>query len=299
MIMEKDKMNLDKNTILEVNNLNVNYKNSKFKVSDVSFSIPRGCIVGLIGENGAGKTTIINSILGLQKIESGEIKIFGRNFDINDTNLKAKIGVSFSETYLNKNLKIFQVEKIYKGLYKNWDSDYFNFILEKFRISKTKKISECSSGMQKILSIALSLSYNPQLLIFDEPTTTLDPVRRKDILGIFQEFVLDENKTVIFSSHITTDIEQIADIIIYIRQGKVQFVEDSTKLLHDNVLVRCLESNFKNLNLDNVIAYEKTAQGYEVIMPRDRISNLDNIVVDSLDLEKIMSMYSKGVVMEK
>lgn len=132
-------MNLDKNTILEVNNLNVNYKNSTFKVSYVSFSIPRGCIVGLIGENGAGKTTIINSILGLQKIESGEIKIFGRNFDINDTNLKAKIGVSFSETYLNKNLKIFQVEKIYKGLYKNWDSDYFNFILEKFGISKTKK----------------------------------------------------------------------------------------------------------------------------------------------------------------
>ena len=292
-------MNLDKNTILEVNNLNVNYKNSTFKVSDVSFSIPRGCIVGLIGENGAGKTTIINSILGLQKIESGEIKIFGRNFDINDTNLKAKIGVSFSETYLNKNLKIFQVEKIYKGLYKNWDSDYFNFILKKFVISKTKKISECSSGMQKILSIALSLSYNPQLLIFDEPTTTLDPVRRKDILGIFQEFVLDENKTVIFSSHITTDIEQIADIIIYIRQGRVQFVEDSTKLLHDNVLVRCLESNFKNLNLDNVIAYDKTAQGYEVIMPRDRILNLDNIVVDSLDLEKIMSIYSKGVVMEK
>ena len=292
-------MNLDKNTILEVNNLNVNYKNSTFKVSDVSFSIPRGCIVGLIGENGAVKTTIINSILGLQKIESGEIKIFGRNFDINDTNLKAKIGVSFSETYLNKNLKIFQVEKIYKGLYKNWDSDYFNFILKKFGISKTKKISECSSGMQKILSIALSLSYNPQLLIFDEPTTTLDPVRRKDILGIFQEFVLDENKTVIFSSHITTDIEQIADIIIYIRQGRVQFVEDSTKLLHDNVLVRCLESNFKNLNLDNVIAYDKTAQGYEVIMPRDRILNLDNIVVDSLDLEKIMSIYSKGVVMEK
>lgn len=292
-------MNLDKNTILEVNNLNVNYKNSKFKVSDVSFSIPRGCIVGLIGENGAGKTTIINSILGLQKIESGEIKIFGRNFDINDTNLKAKIGVSFSETYLNKNLKIFQVEKIYKGLYKNWDSDYFNSILEKFGISKTKRISECSSGMQKILSIALSLSYNPQLLIFDEPTTTLDPVRRKDILDVFQEFVLDENKTVIFSSHITTDIEQIADVIIYIRQGKVQFVEDSTKLLHDNVLVRCLESDFKNLNLDNVIAYEKTAQGYEVIMPRDRILNLDNIVVDSLDLEKIMSIYSKGVVMEK
>uniref|UniRef100_UPI000B0912E5 hypothetical protein n=1 Tax=Streptococcus salivarius TaxID=1304 RepID=UPI000B0912E5 len=91
----------------------------------------------------------------------------------------------------------------------------------------------------------------------------------------------------------------IADIIIYIRQGKVQFVEDSTKLLHDNVLVRCLESNFKNLNLDNVITYEKTAQGYEVIMPRDRILNLDNIVVDSLDLEKIMSIYSKGVVMEK
>lgn len=111
-------MNLDKNTILEVNNLNVNYKNSKFKVSDVSFSIPRGCIVGLIGENGAGKTTIINSILGLQKIESGEIKIFGRNFDINDTNLKAKIGVSFSETYLNKNLKIFQVEKFIKDYIK-------------------------------------------------------------------------------------------------------------------------------------------------------------------------------------
>ena len=111
--------------------------------------------------------------------------------------------------------------------------------------------------------------------------------------------VLDENKTIIFSSHITTDIEQIADIIIYIRQGKVQFVEDSTKLLNDNVLVRCLESYFKNLNLDDVIAYEKTAQGYEVIMPRDRILNLDNIVVDSLDLEKIMSIYSKGVVMEK
>lgn len=132
-------MNLDKNTILEVNNLNVNYKNSKFKVSDVSFSIPTGCIVGLIGENGAGKTTIINSILGLQKIESGEIKIFGRNFDINDTNLKAKIGVSFSETYLNKNLKIFQVEKIYKGLYKNWDSDYLFSFWKNLEFQRQKK----------------------------------------------------------------------------------------------------------------------------------------------------------------
>ena len=213
-------MNLDKNTILEVNNLNVNYKNSTFKVSDVSFSIPRGCIVGLIGENGAGKTTIINSILGLQKIESGEIKIFGRNFDINDTNLKAKIGVSFSETYLNKNLKIFQVEKIYKGLYKNWDSDYFNFILEKFGISKTKKISECSSGMQKILSIALSLSYNPQLLIFDEPTAGQDVEGNKKLSEILK-VLHGQGKTVITISH---DMEFVAtnfDKVIVMAKKKV------------------------------------------------------------------------------
>ena len=291
-------MSFSEDIILEVNNLNVTHK-SGFKIKDVSFTIPKGCIVGLIGENGAGKTTIINSILGLQKLESGIIKLFDKEFDLNDVVLKEQIGICFSETYLNKNLKIYQIEKIYKGLYKNWDSDYFYSFLDKFNISKNKMISECSSGMQKILSIILSLSYYPQLLIFDEPTNALDPVRRKEILDLFQEFVLDENRTLIFSSHITSDIEQIADIIIYIRDGKVEFIEESTKLLHDNVLIKCLKNDFDKFKNKDIIAYCETNNGYEVITPRSNLVENDNIVIDNLDLEKIMNIYAKGVVIKK
>ncbi|MGT2948407.1 ABC transporter ATP-binding protein [Streptococcus devriesei] len=284
--------------ILEVKDLSTTYKNSGFSISDLSFFIPKGCIVGLIGENGSGKTTIINSLLGLKKIDSGKIQYWGKSFDINDIDLKNRIGVCFDEIYLPKNLKISQVERIYRDMYKDWDKDYFYETLKKFNISPTKKISDCSKGMQKMFTIVLAIAANPEFLILDEPTSGLDPVKRKDILNIFQEFVLKESRSILFSSHITTDIEQIADIVMYIREGEIEFIEPITKLLYEYALVRCSEANFKLINQEKILAYQKRPHGYDILISTrdDKILSNSNLVIDYPNLEDIMSIYSKGVI---
>lgn len=285
------------NNIIEVKNLGISYPNNGFSLKNISFTVPKGSIVGIIGENGSGKTTAINSLLGIRKKDTGSVKIFGQEFDNDNTLIKEKIGVSFEEVSLPSNLTAKEVSDIYKNFYKNWDNIFFINTLDKFGIDQRKKISDYSKGMQKMFSIILSMSHNPELLILDEPTSSLDPVRRQEILEIFQEFIENGENSIMFSSHITTDIEHISDFVVYINKGEVVFYEPITRLLYDYALVKCTEEVFRRLPSDKIIAYHKKNYEHAVLMnSRESLQLIgDDLLIENPTLEEIMNIYSKGI----
>ena len=200
--------------ILEVKNLSKKY--DKFELKDINITLQKGMIMGLIGENGAGKSTTIRSILNLININSGEIKIFGLDNKKNERKIKEDIGVVLDDSFLSEYLNPSDINKIMKNIYKNWDENLYFKYLEEFKLPKDKISKEYSSGMKMKLKIIVALSHHPKLLILDEPTSGLDPVARNEILDIFREFIQDEEHGIFVSSHITSDLEHIADYITFI-----------------------------------------------------------------------------------
>lgn len=217
------------NNILNVNNLRKEYP--EFTLKNISFKLPRGYIMGLIGPNGAGKSTTIKLIMNLIKSNAGDVEIFGLNYKDNEEEIKNRIGYVGEEQVFYEDMSVSWTEKFISQYYKKWDSKYFNNLLSKFNVSKTKRIKELSKGMKVKLSIALALARDPELLILDEPTSGLDPVVRREILDILMEIIQDENKSVLFSSHITEDIEKVADYVTYIINGKIIISEEKEKIL--------------------------------------------------------------------
>jgi len=197
--------------LLSVQNLTKSYPD--FILQDITLSLPGGCILGLIGQNGAGKTTLLRSVLGLANPDSGSISIPSRE----------EIGVVFDECRFHEGLNRKEVASINRALFKSWDDVYFSELCQRFSLPEKKRIKEYSKGMKMKLSIAAALAHHPKLLLLDEPTSGLDPVVRDEILELFQEFICDEEHSILFSSHITTDLEKIADYIAFIKNGKLQF----------------------------------------------------------------------------
>lgn len=224
---------------ISVKNLTKQYDG--FKLDNVSFQIPMGTIVGFVGENGAGKSTTIRAVLGLIPIEEGEIEILGHKIDRSKQEgaWREQIGVVFDECNLPVSLKIKDIRHIMKNIYKTWDDDKFTGYLMRFEIPLNKKIKDLSKGMKMKLSIAVALSHDSRLLILDEATSGLDPVIRSEILDIFREFIEDEQHTVFLSSHITSDIEKIADYVMLIHKGKLLFTENKDELLYNYGVVKC------------------------------------------------------------
>ena len=194
-----------------------------FSLDNVSFKVPKGRIVGFIGENGAGKSTTINLILNELNKDSGQIQVFGIDHTI--PTVKENIGVVFDECNFHDVFTAADIEKILKGVYKTWDSNLFSQYLKKFKIPTKKTIGTFSKGMKMKLSIICAMAHRPKLLILDEATTGLDPVVRDEVLDLFLEFIQDEDCSIFFSSHITSDIQKIADYVILIHQGKIIFEE--------------------------------------------------------------------------
>ncbi len=209
------------NNYLEVSNLSKSFKD--FRLNDVSFTLPKGYIMGLIGPNGAGKTTTIKLILNMLKRESGEIKIMGLDNIADEQEAKKNLGVVFDSNYFSDEWKVSQVEKSMSGFYENWDSEKFAKILKSFHILPSKKVKDLSKGMQMKLMLACAFSYDAKLLILDEPTSGLDPVSRDELLSTLSEYIEDGEHSVLFSTHITEDLERIADYITYLRNGEVYF----------------------------------------------------------------------------
>lgn len=259
---------------ITVKNLTKKYKN--FKLNNISFQIPKGTIVGFVGENGAGKSTTIKAILGLMPIEAGEIELLGHKIKPgeNETAYKEHIGVVFDECNFPVELKIKNIRKIMQMIYHTWDDDKFENYLNKFKLSGDKKVKELSKGMKTKLSIAVALSHDSRLLILDEATSGLDPVIRDEILDIFREFIEDEEHTIFISSHITSDIEKAADYVMMIHKGEILFRESKDELLYHYGIVRGTKKQIDLIPEELIAGKEENEFGCSaLITDKERLMN--------------------------
>lgn len=279
---------------ITIKNLNKSYKN--FALQDVSFSVPKGSIMGFVGENGAGKTTTLKSILNLISYDSGNIEIFGLDNIKNEKEIKEQIGVVFEGSNFHDNLNTNNISKIMSYIYKNWDDTLFKEYLKKLRVPDNKLIKEFSKGNKMKLSIAVALSHKPKLLILDEATSSLDPIVREEILDIFLDFIQDEEHSIILSSHITSDLDKIADYITFIHKGKIVFSENKDELIDTMGILKCNSNDFAKLTNEDYSYYRKSQFGYEVLL-KDKykfITKHPNLIVDNTSIEEIMLFYVRG-----
>lgn len=258
-----------------------------FYLGPLDLNIKRGSIVGYIGENGAGKSTTIKLILGDMKKDSGEIYIFGKKIEDLTEDEKKKIAFVFEDFFFPQELNIKEVEKFHSMYYGNfWEKETFDRLLKRFKLPEKKKISTFSRGMKMKLSLILALSHKPELLILDEATSGLDPVARDDILDILLEFIQDENKSIMISSHILSDLEKIADEIAFLHRGKLIFVENKDKLKEDYGLVSLSKEEFESLDKNSIIAVRDHKFGKECLVKKELIPQ--NLEVENVSIEEIM-----------
>lgn len=276
------------NYAIEIKEVSKTY--GSFSLDKVSFKVPSGCIMGFVGENGAGKTTTIKSMLNLIHTESGSINILGMDVIKDERKIKEQIGVVFDESYFHENLNIREVSKIMSHIYSKWDAELFEQYITKFKIPKDKIVKEFSNGMRMKLSIAVALSHNAKILILDEATSGLDPVVRDEILEIFLEFIQEEDHTIFISSHITSDLEKIADYITFIHGGKIIFSENKDDLIYNYGVVRCKKEEVSKLNQKNIIGIRENKFGCEVMVSNKKEVEREhrNLVVDSTTIEEII-----------
>ena len=280
--------------ILEIKNLSKKYK--EFELKDINFSLTKGVIMGFVGENGAGKTTTIKAILNLIKKDSGEIKIFGSKLEDNEKEIKENIGILLDDSFLSEYLSPVDLNKIMKNIYKNWDEKLYFKYLKEFKLPEKSRIKDFSSGMKTKVKIIVALSHHPKLLILDEPTSGLDPVARNEVLDIFQEFMEDEENSILVSSHITSDLERVADYITFINEGKIVFVKDKNELLNSFGIAKCTEKEFEVIDKNDFVKFKKNKYEYDILVENKADFNKKyNIeVIDKANIDDIMYIYIKG-----
>lgn len=279
--------------LLRVENLTKQY--AQFKLDHVSFSVPKGTIMGLIGENGAGKSTTINAILDLVRRDEGTVTFWGQELS-SSKQLKEDIGVVFDGINFYETLTAAQIGKISGAAYSRWDMRLYNDYLKRFQLPSDKAIKSFSKGMKMKLCIAVALSHRPKLLILDEATGGLDPVMRDDILDIFLEFVQDEEHSILMSSHITTDLEKVADYITFIHQGKVLFSKTKDELRYRYGIIRCGAAAFDEIDKAEILAYRKEDYQWSVLVADKEKARrrYKSTVVDDATIDDILLLYVKG-----
>lgn len=224
------------NDILRVKNLNKSYKN--FSLTDVSFSLSEGCITGFIGINGAGKTTTLRTILNLAKKDSGNIQFFGLDMDKNEQQIKNRIGVVFDDGCFYEELSMAEMKSILASAYTDWSEQDFKHYMDMFSLDPKRKINTLSKGMKMKYALTLALAHNAELLIMDEPTSGLDPLSRSQLLNVLNDYMENGGKGVLFSTHITSDLDKIADMLIMIHNGRIAFQEEKDFLLDNYRIIK-------------------------------------------------------------
>lgn len=280
------------NDALIISGLTKTYKD--FMLNGVSFSVPCGSIVGLIGENGAGKSTTINAVLGLIQKEAGSICVLGKEQP--DNEIKEQIGVVFDGNNYPEIFSTRKLNRVMKDIYHSWEEHTFLNLLKKFSLPTDKPIKQFSKGMKMKLAIAVALSHNSKLLILDEATSGLDPVIRDDILDILLDFAQDETHSILISSHITTDLEKIADYIVFIHEGQVVFSKLKDELIEQYGIIKCGAAQFEALDKSDIIVYRKMDYEWQVLVA-DRAAmkkKYPKTLIDSVSIDEIMLLYVKG-----
>ena len=281
------------NNILEVNNLVKNYES--FSLKDVSFSVPAGLIMGFIGPNGAGKTTTIKSILNMITPNAGTISLFGLDNKESTIQINEQIGVVMDSPFFVDDWSMSDVEKAISPFYANWNSSKYAELLRKFGIDKKKKVNELSRGMKVKLMISVALSHNAKLLILDEPTSGLDPVARDELCDLLSDFVSDETNGVLFSTHITADLEKIADYITFIFDGRIVFTGLKDDFLDKYVLTKGGLDEITDEHKKFIIGFREHPTGFEGMIETANLSKLPkDLLFEQPTLEEIIVFMNKG-----
>jgi len=280
------------NNVIEVKSICKNFPG--FSLTNVSFAVPQGYIMGFIGPNGAGKTTTIKSILNMISPDSGEIVLFGVKASATSQELKDDIGVVMDLPFYVDDWKVKDVETALAPFYSRWSHEVFADLVDKFDISKSKKVKDLSRGMKVKLMLTVALSHDAKLLILDEPTSGLDPVARNELMDILAEFITDESKAVLFSTHITSDLEKVADYITFIVDGKIEFTGERDALLESYRLVKGGASNLTVEQKQNIIGYREHSVGFEGMVKTENAKQLPiGIVLEKTTLEEIIVYINK------
>lgn len=265
-----------------------------FKLDNISISLPKGYIMGLVGPNGAGKTTTIQLILNMLEKDEGEILVFGNGNVKSENAVKQEIGVVFDSIFYVDSWTVKDTEKAISIFYKNWKHDIFREMVSRFELPQGKKVRELSRGMQMKLMLACAFSHNAKLLILDEPTSGLDPVTRNEFLEILQDYIKDGEKSVLFSTHITTDLERVADYITLINNGKLIFTGSTENLLNS---YRLIKGKPRDLTIElekSIIGLRKTDMGFEGLIDVKKAAEYKDYVLDAVSIDDIVINIGKG-----
>ena len=279
------------NNVIELKNVVRDY--GDFKLDHISFAVPEGSVCGFIGQNGAGKTTTINLILDIINRDEGEINLFGKPVDQDHAYVREDVGVVFDEMGFHEFMTAKDINIMMKNIYKNWDEVAFFDYLKRFSLPSKKKCGAFSRGMRMKLQIAAALSHKAKLLIMDEPTSGLDPIVRNEMIGIFRDFVVEEDHTILLSSHITGDLEKIADEVVFIDGGKIVLSGNKDEILEKHGILKCKKEEASKVSEALIVGVEEEAYSTSILVnDRHAAAKLyPDMVMEEAALEDIMIYY--------
>lgn len=281
--------------VLEVKNLKKSY--GDFRLNNLNFKLEKGYVMGFIGENGAGKSTTIKLIMNLIKKDNGNINIFGMDSVKDERKIKEKIGFVYDENVFYGMLTINEMKKIVAGFYKKWDENKFQVYIKNFELNPNKVIDELSKGMKIKFALALALSHGAELIIMDEPTSGLDPAFRSELMDILYNIIQDENMTIFFSTHITTDLEKIADYITFINKGELVFSESKDEVLEKYAIIKGASKLLDGDIRKEFIGIRETASGFKALTSNKQKAEIlfkDSCKIEKASLEDIMVYTVRG-----
>lgn len=265
-----------------------------FTLNNISFTLPQGYIMGLVGPNGAGKTTTIQLILNMLEKDTGEILVFGKDNVVSEKEIKQDIGTVFDNIFYVDSWTVKDTEKAVSIFYNDWRHDIFNDMVRRFDLPQNKKVGELSRGMQMKLMLACAFSHNAKLLILDEPTSGLDPVTRDEFLEILQDYIKDGERSVLFSTHITSDLEQVADYITLVNQGNMIFTGSMEDLLDS---YRLIKGKPRDLTMElekSIIGLRKTDMGFDGLISAKVAAQYKNYIIDNVKIDDVVVRIGKG-----
>lgn len=285
---------MEKNTdnAIEIRGLCKKYKD--FELKNVDITLPKGYIMGFIGENGAGKTTTIKALLDLINTDAGEITVLGQKSGVGrrqNAAVREHIGVVLDGVHFPEDASYEDVDLIMKGCYRTWDTARFTEYMQRFGLPARKKIKAYSKGMKMKLSIAVALSHDSRLLVLDEAASGLDPVVRSEILDIFMDFIQDEGHSIFISSHILSDLEKICDYITFIHGGRIIFSESKDEITEKYGILKCTKEEFEAVEPQAVISCRESQFNVEALVRRDMVNPV--FIVENADIEDIMVYFAK------
>lgn len=282
--------------VVSLNNVSKLYDG--FSLSNVMLDIPRGYIMGLIGPNGAGKTTLIKLMMNLIHPSSGDIEVFGMPYKGHEKEIKSKIGFVYDEPGFYQDETVTRMKNMIAPFYESWNEEQFQKYMNEFQLPERKKIKKLSKGMKMKFSLALALSHDAELIVLDEPTSGLDPVFRRELMEIFADIIQDENKTILLSSHITTDLDRIADFITYIDDGEIVFSRPKDDIFETYAIVKGPNSVMNEELMKYLIGTRQTVIGFEALTHEtfkvEERAGHDQLVIETPNLEDLLYYYNRS-----